>query len=137
MRLHASCVAHAGKGILITGSAGSGKSSLALELLARGGWLVADDQTLLEMSQGHLIARCAPNLRGKIEARGIGILAAEPVAWARVAVVVDMDVVETERIPPDRGIELAGVTLPLLHKVESAVFPAAILQYLKGGKVER
>ena len=137
MRLHAGCVAHSGKGILITGSSSSGKSSLALELLARGAGLVADDQTILAMSEGQLIATCGPNLRGKIEARGVGILAAEPVARTRVAVVVDMDATETERIPPDRSVELAGVTLPLLHKVESAVFPAAILQYLKGGKVER
>ena len=83
MRLHASCVAHAGKGILITGSAGSGKSFLALELLARGGRLVADDQTLLEMSQGHLIARCGAG-------RGVTLylLAGDWFAWTCAAATV-------------------------------------------------
>ena len=40
--LHASCVAVAGRAVLITGPSGSGKSSLALTLLAHGAALVAD-----------------------------------------------------------------------------------------------
>ena len=36
-----SCVAMRGRGVLITGAPGSGKSSLALALLDRGGELVA------------------------------------------------------------------------------------------------
>ena len=137
MRLHASCVAFAGQGVLITGSSGSGKSSLALNLMALGARLVSDDQTELANCEGQLIAKAAPNLRGKIEARGIGVLAAESKTQSRVAVVISMDEVERERVPSDRHIRLAAIRLPLLHKVESAAFPAAILQYLKGGKVDR
>ena len=136
MRLHASCVAIDGQGVLITGSSGSGKSSLALNLLALGAVLVSDDQTELCVRDRSLIATAADNLRGKIEARGIGILAAKTQLQVRLTTVVDMDHAEAERIPPDRHVTLAEVTLPLLHKVESAAFPAAILQYLKGGKVE-
>ena len=136
MRLHASCVAYEGQGVLITGGSGSGKSSLALSLMALGAVLVSDDQTELFTGEGQLFARAAPNLRGKIEARGIGVLAAQAQAQTRLCVVVDMDRAERERIPPDRHIRLVEVKLPLLHKVESAAFPAAILQYLKGGKVD-
>jgi len=42
--IHASCVAVDGKGLLITGASGSGKSALALQLMAFGAHLIADDR---------------------------------------------------------------------------------------------
>jgi HPr kinase/phosphorylase len=48
--------------------------------------------------------------------------------------VVDLDQGETERLPPQRQRDVAGVLLPLQHKVEKAHFPAAILQYLRSGR---
>ncbi|MFZ9950137.1 MAG: HPr kinase/phosphorylase, partial [Gemmobacter sp.] len=45
--LHASCVAFAGRGVLILGPSGSGKSGLALGLIALGAGLVADDAVLI------------------------------------------------------------------------------------------
>jgi hypothetical protein len=45
--VHASCVQVAGKGILFTGSSGSGKSTAAFALMRRGHRLLADDRILL------------------------------------------------------------------------------------------
>ncbi|WP_095587374.1 HPr kinase/phosphorylase [Actibacterium ureilyticum] len=132
--LHASCVALHGQGVLITGKSGSGKSTLALELMARGAMLVADDRTCLTASADGLIATCPPALAGRIEARGIGILAADCAPAARVRLVVDLDVTETDRLPPRHQTRLAGIALPLLRRVNGPHFPAAILQYLKGGR---
>ena len=42
--MHATCVDINGSGVLIVGRSGSGKSSLAINLLALGSTLVADDQ---------------------------------------------------------------------------------------------
>ena len=42
--MHATCVDVNGSGVLIVGHSGSGKSSLAINLLALGSKLVADDQ---------------------------------------------------------------------------------------------
>ncbi len=42
--MHATCVDINGSGVLIVGRSGSGKSSLAINLLALGSKLVADDQ---------------------------------------------------------------------------------------------
>jgi len=42
---HATTVAVAGRGLMIEGPSGSGKSALALELMAFGAELVADDRT--------------------------------------------------------------------------------------------
>ncbi len=134
MRLHASCVCVDGRAVLIRGASGSGKSALALELISRGAELVADDQTLIALQGGWPVARAPRRLHGLIEARGIGILAAAARDAARITLVVDMDRTESERLPPDRVTELSGCELPLLHKLDSPHFPAAILTYLKGGK---
>ena len=53
---------------------------------------------------------------------------------ARITVVVDLDHEETARLPKDRITRIAGQTLPLLHKVESPHFAAALRQYVMGGK---
>ena len=45
--MHATCVDVNGSGVLIVGHSGSGKSSLAINLLALGSKLVADDQCAL------------------------------------------------------------------------------------------
>lgn len=134
--LHASCVAHAGRGVLILGAAGRGKSALALQLMAFGCDLVSDDRTAVAAEGKRLVAAAPARIRGLIEARGVGILAADALAAARLALVVDLDRDEEERLPPPRRHRILGVDLPLLHRVESAHFPAAILQYLKAGRAE-
>ena len=134
MQLHASCVAFDGRAVLIRGPSGSGKSALALSLMAIGAQLVADDRTSINSSDGWPVASAPDQIRGLIEARGVGLLVAKPIDSARIHLVVDMGKVETDRLPPDHTTDIAGCTLPLLHKVESAYFAAAIRQYLLGGK---
>ncbi|WP_212523721.1 HPr kinase/phosphatase C-terminal domain-containing protein [Actibacterium sp. MT2.3-13A] len=132
--LHASCVALSGRGVLILGASGAGKSALALELMARGAALVADDRTCLRAGPGGLVASAPASIAGLIEARGVGILRADAVPQAEVVLAVDLDRVEAERLPPPREIRLLDRKVSLLHKVENAHFPAAILQYLKRGR---
>lgn len=131
--LHASCAAFGEKAVLIRGASGSGKSALTLELLARGANLVADDRTCLRMTSRGVIAYAPHTLLGLIEARGIGILHAEKAQPTRVALVIDLDRTETERLPRARSCDLLGQTLPLLHKINGPHFAAAVLQYLRAG----
>lgn len=119
--------------MLIRGPSGAGKSSLGLELMAGGARLVADDRTELSREGERLVARCPAAIRGLIEARGVGILRAEPVG-AAVELVVDLGEEEPERLPPWREAVLLGLPLPCLHKPLTGHFAAAILQYLKGGR---
>lgn len=98
LNLHASCVvlAQAGRifgaspdsGILLLGESGSGKSDLALRLLALGARLVADDRSLVEVADGALIARPAPALRGLLEVRGLGLVTLAYTAAARIDLAV-------------------------------------------------
>lgn len=105
-------------------------------MIALGAVLVADDRTRLIRSGNQLIAKAPHNIRGMIEARGIGLLGADTVSAVPVRLVVDLTNLETERLPPLRETEILGLSLPLVHKVESPAFPAALLQYLKGGRRE-
>lgn len=124
------------RAVLITGRSGAGKSALALSLMALGARLVADDHALLYRSAEGLIARCPAPLMGMIEARGVGLLRASALPDAALVLMVDLDSIETERLPHPRSRTIAGVALPCLHKVDQPYFPAAILQYLKGGRIE-
>lgn len=134
--LHASAVALGGKGLLILGPSGSGKSSLALELMGLGAVLVADDRVHLVRAGTRLIASAPDAIRGRIEARGIGILKADAVAEAEVALVVDLATQETERLPHQKQVMLMDLSLPVVHKSESRAFAAGLLQYLKAGRAE-
>ncbi len=133
---HGSCVAYRGKALLIIGASGSGKSGLALQLMAYGAQLVADDQVLLERVQDTLIASAPAAIQGLIEARGVGILKGQPCARATVCAIVNMDVVESERLPPKRFMDVLSLDIPLFHKVQSPVFAPALLQYLKDGALD-
>ena len=121
--------------MLITGGSGSGKSSLALKLMAYGATLVADDRTMIWPETGPdglcVLTRSPAPILGLIEARGISILPAQTQSDAALALVVEMNKVEHARLPEPREVSYFGRAFRLLHKVESDHFPPAILQYLK------
>lgn len=133
LNLHATTVAFGGRGLLILGPSGSGKSGLALQLMAIGGELVADDRTLVSRQGSELMAACPPTLSGLIEARGLGILQADPVDPVPLGLAVDLSQTETARLPIARVLTLLDVGLPLVHKVDTAYFPAALRQYILRG----
>lgn len=64
-----------GVGVLLEGVPGAGKSSLALELVARGHALVADDLVeLVRRAAGVVVGHAPEMLHGYLEARGLGVL---------------------------------------------------------------
>ena len=132
--LHASAVSFAGHGLLILGPSGSGKSGLALMMMALGADLVADDRTEVFLVSDRLLARCPSNLAGIIEARGIGILRAPTVPETEVTLVVDLGGLETERLPPRRSVTILGKLCPLVLASGNDHFPASVLCYLKGSR---
>ncbi|WP_407494610.1 HPr kinase/phosphorylase [Pseudooceanicola sp. MF1-13] len=132
--LHANTVALNGRALLIQGPSGAGKSMLSVGLMALGAVLVADDRTVLRRVGAGLVASVPPAIAGQIEARGIGILKADHVEAAEVSAVVDLATPETDRLPPQRSTCLLGITLPVLHYVESPYFAAALMQYLRYGR---
>ena len=134
--VHATSVAFRDRGALIRGASGSGKSSLALQLIALGASLIADDRTIVHGAFDGVSLLAPDALKGKIEARGVGILAAPTTSCAKLTLIVEMDQIEEYRLPEWRTASFLGHSVPVLRKLDAAHFPAAILLYLQYGRID-
>ena len=120
--LHATAVIHGESGVLILGPSGSGKSALALALLAHASAmgafsaLIGDDRIFVSKAHGRLIARGAANMAGVIERRSAGLITVrhEPVAVVRLAVELCERGRRWPRMPNDDDGLVDEVTLPRL-----------------------
>ena len=112
----------------------AGKSGLALELMALGARLVADDRVVLTREGDTLVATAPPALRGMIEARGIGLLRAEPLDAAPVALAVDLDAAAAARMPHSCEITYLGVKIELILVKGVPTLAAALIQMLQCGR---
>ncbi|OIP85989.1 MAG: hypothetical protein AUK37_03500 [Rhodobacterales bacterium CG2_30_65_12] len=130
---HASTVEIAGRAVLIQGPSGSGKSGLALDLIARGARLIADDCTRLALRDGWPWALAPERLAGVIEARGVGLLRTPHSPGAPLALVVDLAETETARLPEPVTETVLGHDILRLRRVDAAHFPGAIVAVAKGG----
>ncbi|NJR77314.1 HPr kinase/phosphatase C-terminal domain-containing protein [Sphingomonas corticis] len=108
--VHATCVAIGGRGVLILGESGAGKSDLAMRLIDRGARLVSDDYTRLENDAGALVASAPGTIAGKMEVRGLGIVTMPYQDRATIALAVRLGV--EERMPDAATLTLAGVAVP-------------------------
>ena len=129
-------VAIDGRGLLILGPSGAGKSALALDLLALGGALIADDVVIIARCGDNLLLSCPPGGEGLVEARGIGLLRTLSAEPTPLALVLDLGAAETERLPEPKTWFRSGVAVPLLRK-PSPLQPAAIrAAVLSGGPID-
>lgn len=136
LTLHATAVALEGRALLILGPSGAGKSSLALEMIALGAGLIADDVVRVYRKGEDLFAAPAHSGVDLIEARGVGLLRAPTSDAAPVQLVVDLGRREKARLPDLRFWRHDGVGVPLLFRPET-LRPAALrLALLSGGPVD-
>lgn len=113
-RAHATVVAIKGRGVMIEGLPGAGKSDLALRLIDRGAVLVTDDQALLARDGDRLIASPPATIAGKMEVRGLGIVERNHTGSAPVSLIVDLDGA-VDRMPDSPVTRMvAGVALPVV-----------------------
>ena len=130
--IHASTISHKGRAAVILGPSGAGKSSLALQLISLGAQLVSDDRTVLRRDGDILHADAPETIAGLIEARGVGLLRTQHIGGVPVALVIDLSLTESERLPHPHTHDLCGITFPCLHNAPSPHFAAAILLCLSG-----
>ena len=112
--IHSIAVAVNGKAVLIKGQSGSGKSSLALQLILLGGKLIADDQTEVFLEQKKVFLRAPVSLPNGLEIRGVGIVKAPLCKKAELKFVIDLSQCEKERLPnlSTQGINILGYSFP-------------------------
>jgi len=110
----AGCVAIGGRGVLIEGAAGVGKSSLALALVDRGAGFVGDDGVWLCAREGRLWATAHENTRGLIEVRNVGLVRLTVCAPVPVALVVRLGPDAPRFVESAAMVELGGMALPCL-----------------------
>ncbi len=115
--LHATCISHKGKGILITGKSGSGKSDLALRMIMnKGAKLVSDDITNTSIIQNpkskiqNLISSPPENIKGLLEVRGVGIIKLPFVKKVKTSLIIEL-VEQVERMPEAEYAEIEGIKI--------------------------
>lgn len=72
--IHGGLLSIYGKGVLICGESGMGKSEIALELIKRGHILVADDRVDCYRIHNKIIGKAPELLKDMLEIRGIGVI---------------------------------------------------------------
>lgn len=119
--LHATTIALRGRGVMIMGESGTGKSELALTLIERAtlqgknAALVADDRTLLKVEGSQLIARAPENLAGGVEIRGAGLFRVEYNAQIALDLVVTLvEKAQAERYPSGQTWRFENIDIPRL-----------------------
>lgn len=109
------CVAIGGRGLLIDGPSGSGKSSLALALIDRGAVLVGDDGVMIAERSGQLLVSPHPNTIGKLEVRNLGILDFPTAPPVPAALFVRLSDRAPRYVDQPEWIEIENVRLPRLR----------------------
>lgn len=126
--IHGTLIVIGEKGVLITGASGTGKSTLALKLLAAcqaaGTFarLVSDDQVLLEGHSDRLIGSAPAAIAGLVEVWGIGPtrIAHEKAGGIDLVVqLVPQD--KAPRMNEETVMVLEGVRLPVVQLAERNV----------------
>ncbi|MHA1563923.1 MAG: HPr kinase/phosphorylase [Alphaproteobacteria bacterium] len=113
--IHATSVYLDGHGVLLRGPSGSGKSDLALRLIDAGARLIADDYTALRRAGETVIISAPPQIAGRLEVRGLGIVTLAAIAAARLSLIVDLQSpAEISRLPTPRHVDLCGLSFPAL-----------------------
>ena len=137
-----------GKGIMITGKSGIGKSELALDLIDRGHMLVADDRVDVTRVHKSIICTAPKLLKRMLEIRGVGIVDVTRTFGANaylnrcqldfvIKLVIYDESMESDRLNPiNESFNVLGLEVPMLvipiteGKQLSVIIEAAVSSYL-------
>jgi HPr kinase/phosphorylase len=113
--VHGTAVAIGGRGLLLRGPPGAGKSDLAVRLVDGGARLVADDQVELRRAGTQILVSAPAAIAGLIEVRGIGIIRLHALTEVPLALVADLaPPAKVERLPDCHFEDVLGLRIPLI-----------------------
>ena len=137
-----------GRGIMIMGNSGIGKSELALDLINRGHMLVADDRIDVARVHNSLICQAPKLLKRKLEIRGLGIVDVTRMFGANaylnkcnmdfvIKLVKFDETIDDDRLNPiNETVDILGLQMPMLTipitegKSLSVIIESAVSNYL-------
>lgn len=131
--LHATGVAAFGRGVLIVGQSGSGKSGLALRLLALGAELVADDRVVVQTMGDTLWMTRPPQLPAMLEARGFALIPTPVTPQAPLSFVVNMSKISKNRMPVADDVSILNQTRRMYAGQDVPNLAEAVFLLLKYG----
>ena len=125
--IHASSVDINGKGVVILGKSGAGKSNLAIKLISMGAKLISDDQTHFKFKENKIIISKPETTPNFIEARGIGLIKVPFVVSSKLFCFVKITNLELNRLPNAKNKYCFGKKIKLMefnpfYNNESALF---------------
>jgi len=132
--IHGSAVALRDRGVLILGASGTGKTTLAVEMVARGAELVADDWVLIERGRAVGLVMSPPKpIAGLVELSGIGLIRLPFVDQAPLTFVADLDHPAEQRLPHPMRRPLLGTSAPVICCQGKAGLASALIAVLRAG----
>jgi HPr kinase/phosphorylase len=109
-----------GRGVLIMGDSGVGKSESALELISRGHHFVSDDIVQIQKNRdGKLIGSAAPLSRNFMEIRGLGIINIKKIfGEGAICQLTKIDlIIMLKRWKEGKEYDRLGLKFPENHKI--------------------
>ena len=126
-----------GKGVLLTGESGMGKSETALELIKNGQVLISDDRVDVMHIHNHVYGHSPEITRGLMEIRGIGIIDVEKMFGAsalmdtaRIDLVIKLEPYESQP-----GFNLIGDEAERFTNILNVLIPTVTLPISAGRNV--
>ena len=119
INVHATLIDYNGKGILLTGKSGSGKSDVALRMIMdKGAKLVGDDRIILQRDGNAVLGKAPDILAKKLEVRNVGIVEIENTTEeVEICLCVELckDKTSLDRLPQNKYIDILGVDIPQIE----------------------
>ena len=115
--IHGTGILYEGKGLLIMGPSGSGKSDLALRMIGCGALLIGDDYVEISQEESGLaVMETVKNIAGKIEVHNVGILDVPFQSQCEIDLVLNLvgDVGQLDRLPEIKKRTVDSLSLPCL-----------------------
>lgn len=110
--LNVTAVSCGGRGVLIQGTPGSGKSSLALALIDRGAVLIGDDGLTVDPLEDRLFASPPPEATGLLEVRNVGLVPMPVAKGVPLCLALLLDHAAPRFIDAPGSVMVEGLSLP-------------------------
>ena len=123
-----------GKGVLLTGESGMGKSEIALELIKKGHLLVADDRVDCAVIHKQIIGQAPEILKQMLEIRGVGIINVSKmfgVASVLDKAMVDLNI-HIEQWKPNKQYDRLGIEEKKYTDILGVQIPKLVIPVKEG-----